>query len=191
MEDDLNSMLWGLGTGNSSKDFLGLQAIVAASGTLGGIDASTETWWVSRTDTAMDLTTIDGVKDIGSMFNGLRVAKSHPDFGFTTQAVFEAYEALAAPNIRFGTTDKADLGFQTVAFRTAEVLYDADCPSASWYFLNSKHLQFVKHRDAWLKMLPFASPVNQDAKTALVISMGELVTDVRRAHGVITNITTS
>lgn len=188
MEDDLNSMLWSDGTGNSSKDFNGVAAIVAGSGTLGGIDPSTETWWVSRTDTAMDLTTIDGVKDMGAMYNGLRIAKSHPDFLFTTQAVFEAYEALAAPNIRFEGSPKADLGFESVAFRGAEVLFDNDCASAKMWFLNSKHLQFVKHSDAWLKMLPFASPVNQDAKTALVISMGELVTDVRRAHGLISGI---
>ena len=123
------------------------------------------------------------------MYNGLRIAKSHPDFIFTTQAVYEAYEALAAPNIRFEGTMKADLGFETVAFRGAAVLFDADAPASEMYFLNSKHLMFVKHRDAWLKMLPFARPVNQDAKTALVISMGELVTDVRRAHGVIESIT--
>lgn len=189
MEDDLNSMLWGAGTGNSSKDFLGVQAIVENSGTLGGIDSSTETWWVSRTDTAMDLTTIDGVQDLSNMYNGLRVAKSYPDFSFTTQAVFQAYEALAAPNIRFEGKMKADLGFESLAFRGSEVLFDADAPASEWYFINSKHLEFVKHRDAWLKMLPFQSPINQDAKTALVISMGELVTDVRRAHGVIESIT--
>lgn len=191
MEDDLNSMLWGSGTGNSSKDFMGLAGIVAGSGTLGGIDPSTETWWVSRTDTAMDLTTIDGVKDIGAMYNGLRIAKSMPDFLFTTQAVYEAYEALAAPNIRFEGQLKADLGFESVAFRRAEVMFDNDCPSGKMFFVNSKYLQFTKHSSAWLKMLPFAQPVNQDAKTALVISMGELVTDVRRAHGLISNIVTA
>lgn len=191
MEDDLNSMLWGSGTGNSSKDFLGLQAIVAGSGTLGGIDPSTETWWVSATDTAMDLTTLDGVADMGAMYNGRRIAKSVPDFIFTTPAVYAAYEALAVPNIRFEGRPKADLGFESVAFRGAEVMFDNDCPSGRMYFLNSKYLQFVKHRDAWLKMLPFASPVNQDAKTSLVISMGELITDVRRAHGVISGIVTA
>lgn len=191
MEDDLNSMLWGAGTGNSGKDFLGLQAIVLGSGTLGGIDPSTETWWVSRTDSGTDLTTFDGVKDLSTMYNGLRIAKSVPDFLFTTQAVFEAYEALAVPNMRFEGAAKADLGFETAAFRGAELLFDADCPSGSIYFLNTKYLQFVKHSQAWLKMLPFASPVNQDAKTALVISMGELVTDVRRAHGVITSVVTA
>lgn len=191
MEDDLNSMLWGDGTGNSAKDFLGLQAIIKGSGTLGGIDPSTETWWVSRSDTGTDLTTFDGVKDLSTMYNGLRIAKSTPDFLFTTQAVFEAYEALAVPNMRFEGAGKADLGFESVSFRNAEVLFDADCPSASMFFVNTKYLQFVKHSQAWLKMLPFASPVNQDAKTALVISMGELVTDVRRAHGLITSIVTS
>jgi len=188
MEDDLNSMLWGAGTGNSSKDFLGLQAIVKGSGTLGGIDPVTETWWVSRTDTTCDLTTVDGVKDLNSMLNGLRIAKSTPDFGFTTQAVFEAYEALMAPQIRFENSGMGDLGFDTVKHKGSTVMFDADCPSASWFFLNSKYLEFVKHRDAWLKMLPFASPVNQDAKTALVISMGELITPVRRAHGLISSI---
>jgi hypothetical protein len=191
MEDDLNSMLWSDGTGNSSKNFNGLANIIKASGTVGGIDASTETWWVSRADTTCDLTTIDGVRDMGAMYNGLRIAKSVPDFLFTTQAVFEAYEALAAPNIRFEGKMKADLGFETVAFRGAEVLFDADCTSGSMYFVNSRYLQFVKHRDAWLKMLPFAQPVNQDAKTSLVISMGELVTDVRRAHGLISSIVTA
>lgn len=193
MEDDLNSMLWGTGAGNGGKDFSGVQAIVSASdpsvGALGGLEVATETWWKSRVDTAADLTTIDGVQDLSNMYNGLRIAKSYPDFAFTTVAVYAAYEALAAPNIRFEGNGKADLGFESIAFRGAELMFDNDCPSASIYFINSKHLEFVKHRDAWLKMLPFARPVNQDAKTALVISMGELVTDVRRAHGVITGIT--
>ena len=39
-----------------------------------------------------------------------------------------------------------------------------------------------------MKLLGFRSPVNQDAKTALVVSMGNLITDVRRAHGVCTNV---
>lgn len=191
MEDDLNSMLWGDGTGNGSKDFLGLQAIVLATGTLGGIDSSTETWWRSRTSSGTDLTTLDGVRSLNTMRNGLRIAKSSPDFGFTTQTVFEAFEALMVPNIRFESTAMGDLGFENVSYKGATVMFDNDCPSGKWYFLNSKYLEFTKHRDAWLLRKPFVSPVNQDAKTSLVISMGELVTDVRRAHGVISSIVTA
>jgi hypothetical protein len=39
-----------------------------------------------------------------------------------------------------------------------------------------------------MKLLDFVRPADQDAKTALVVSMGNLVTDVRRAHGVATNV---
>jgi len=35
-----------------------------------------------------------------------------------------------------------------------------------------------------MKDLDFIRPVNQDAKSALVVSMGNLITDNRRAHAV-------
>lgn len=190
MEEDLGTMLWGAGTGNGGKDFLGVQAIVAATGVLGGIDPATETWWKSRVVASADLSTIDGVKSLNSVLNSLRIAKSRPDFEFTDQTSYEAYEGLAAPNIRFQDLKMADLGFETVAHKTAEVMFDNDTPAGKWYFINSKYLEFVRHSQRWLDMGPFKSPVNQDAKTALVLSMGELVTDVRRAHGVISSIVT-
>jgi hypothetical protein len=188
IEEDLGTMLWGAGTGNGGKDFLGIQAIVADSGTLGGIDPTTETWWKSQVVSSADLSTIDGVRTLNSVLNSRRIAKSRPDFEFTDQTSFEAYEALAAPNIRFQDLKMADLGFETVAHKTAEVLFDNDCPAGKWYFINSKYLEFVRHSQRWLDMGPFKSPVNQDAKTALVLSMGELVTDVRRAHAVISSV---
>lgn len=195
MEDDLNTMFWADVTteGNSGKDFLSVPAIVGdgtttnATGktTLGGIDNDSDgqTWWRSRIATNLDLTTIEGVATMNHMRNGLRLAKSAPDFAFTTQAVFEAYEALAAPNIRFQDLKMADLGFDVVAHKGTEVIFDGDVPSAQLFYLNSKYLEFVQKSGAWLSMTDFVRPANQDAKTALVLSMGELITDVRRAHG--------
>lgn len=189
-EKDMNTMLWGDGTGNASKDFLGLQAIVGNTGTLGGIDSATETWWKSYVDaTAVSLATVAGVSYLNTALNTLRINKSRPDFEFTTQANFESYEDLAVPNIRFQDLKMADLGFEAVAHKTAEVIYEPDVPANRWYFVNSKHLEYVQHADAWMKMLDFVRPANQDAKTALVISQGNLITDVRRAHGVLTNVT--
>ena len=189
MTEDLNAMLWGDGTGNSSKDMLGLQAIIAASGTLGGIDSGTETWWKSTVvSSAISLATTAGVKSLNSILNSLRLAKSTPDIEFTTQAMFESYEALAVPNIRFNDTSKAELGFQTISHKTAEVLFEDNVPSGYWYFINSKFLEFVKKNNRWMKMLDFVRPANQDAKTALVVSAGNLITGVRRAHGVATSV---
>jgi hypothetical protein len=75
-----------------------------------------------------------------------------------------------------------------VSHKTAEVLFEDDVPANKWYMINSKYLEFVQHSGAWMEMLPFVRPANQDAKTALVISMGQLVTDVRRAHGRFDNV---
>lgn len=185
----MNTMLWGDGTGNSSKNFLGIQAIVSNSGTLGGIDSSTETWWQSDVvSSAISLATTAGVKTLNSILNDLKLVNSKPDFEFTTQANFESYEALAVPNIRFQDLRMAELGFEAVSHKGAEVMFEDNVPSGYWYFLNSDHLEFVQKDNRWMKLLGFRSPVNQDAKTALVVSMGNLITDVRRAHGVATNV---
>jgi hypothetical protein len=192
MEQDLNAMLWGDGTGNGGKDFLGIQAIVGNTGVLGGIDSATETWWQSKVVTsAISLGTTAGVKALNSILNSLRIAKSKPDIEFTTQALFEAYEALAVPNIRFQDLKLADLGFEVIAHKGAELMFEDNVPAGHWYFLNSRHLEFVQKDNRWMKLLPFRQPVNQDAKTALVVSMGNLITDVRRAHGVATNVSAS
>jgi len=200
VEDDLSAMLWADVTteGNSGKDFLSVPAIVGdgitagATGktTLAGIDndADGQVWWRSQVRDGIDLTTLDGVRGLGTVRNNLRIAKSKPDLLIGDQAAYEAYEALAAPNIRFQVTSMAELGFDSVAFKGAEFVFDDDAPADEVYFLNSNHLEFVKHRDAWAKMGDFKSPVNQDAKTALVLFMGELITDCRRAHGRIINV---
>jgi hypothetical protein len=190
-EQDMNAMLWGDGTGNGGKDFLGVVAIVADSGILGGIDPTSETFWKSLKVSTADITSVSGVKKLNSVLNSLRIVKSKPDFEFTEQASFEAYEALATPNIRFEDLKMADLGFDVVAHKGAEVMFEPEVPSGKWYFINSQYMEFTRHADAWLKMLDFVRPVNQDAKSALVVSMGNLVTDVRRAHGYINSVTNS
>jgi hypothetical protein len=185
----MNTMLWGDGTGNSSKNFLGISAIIKDSGILGGIDPSTETWWKSRKNsTDLGMTTTAVVTSLNSMLNSLKLVKSKPKFEFTTQENYEAYEALAVPQVRFTDMRMAELGFDAIAHKGAEILYDTDCPDGYWFFINPEHLEFVQHSARWMKLLDFVRPADQDAKTALVVSAGNLVTDCRRAHGYFSDI---
>jgi hypothetical protein len=211
--DDLNAMLWSDGQGNGGKDMLGLKALVGndtANGDsatdvyVGGIDPATYTWWKSTINAGpVDLTDPAGVAALNHMYNTIRVNRSKVDVEFTTQANFEAYEALAVPSIRFTNTKAADLGFEAIAHKTAEVIFEPDVPSSGnandgantfaggggWFFLNSDRLEFVQHSDCWLSMTDMQRPYNQDAKVALILSMGNLITDSRRSHGVIYNTT--
>jgi hypothetical protein len=206
--DDLNAMFYGDGMGNSQKDMIGLKGIVsngtqnAAAATdvhLGGISATTYTFWKAVVRTAaVDLTTFDGVVALNNVYNTIRLNRSKVDIEITTQANYEAYEALAVPNIRFQSLKAADLGFESIAHKTAEVVFDPDCPATgtindgtvtisgggAWFMLNSDRLEFVQHADEWLNPTDFVRPYNQDAKVALILSMGNLITDSRRSHGV-------
>jgi len=188
--DDMNAMVWAASVGNGGKDFNSIPVLVKSSGTVAGIDPNTYSWWVSPTSAAVDLTTFDGITTLNNLFNTVRLNRSKVDVEFTTQAVFEAYEALAVPNVRFQNLKAADLGFETIAHKTAELIMDLDCPSASLYMLNSDRLEFVQHADSWVTPTDFVRPANQDAKVALILSMGELITDSRRSHAYATSITT-
>lgn len=187
----VNTQFWATAVGNGGKDFLSIPIIIDDSGTLGGIDSATETWWKSVVGPATNLTTTAGVKSLNNTFNALAINGSKPDLEFTTQANFEAYEALALTNIRFVNTKLAELNFETLAHKSAEVVLEAEVPGTAggnWYFINSERIRFTKHSDAWMKRLETQRPYNQDAYTAPVISMGQLVTDQRRAHGVNKNV---
>lgn len=220
--DDFNAMLYGSGNGNGAKDFNGLMGIITdgkqfgssdtgaalptgASTTdthLGGINAATYTWWKSNVvdeSTPIDLTSFDGVDSLNNLYNSIRVDRSRVDLELTTQANYEAYEGLAVPSLRFQSLKSADLGFESVAHKGAEIVFDPDVPTSGawndgdhtvagggvWFMLNSSRLEFVQHADSWLTPTEFVRPYNQDAKTGLVLSMGNLITDSRRSHGVV------
>ena len=176
--ETLNTMFYGAGTGNGGKDFLGLQAIVDNTGTLGGIDGAVETWWQSEIDANMDISA--DIDELNTLYNSVTRGRDMPDFEVTTQAGYEKYENLARPSLRYTSTKLADMGFQSLAHKGADITFDDDCPAGNWFLLNSRHLKLVTHQDAWMRRLDFVRPHNQVARTALVVSMGNLITNNRR-----------
>lgn len=186
-------------TAPTAKAFNSLVEVIAATnpsrGNLGNIDATTETWWKSNINAGpVDITTTAGLKALDNMTNTLWVNGSSPDFEFTTQANFEQYASLATEKIRFVNTKMADLGFTAVAHGGAELVFDPFVPAPGgsgggyWFFVNSDYLEFVRHSQAWMTRLDTQRPYNQDAQVTPVISMGNLTTSMRRAHGLITNV---
>lgn len=185
-----------------AKSFNSLTEIVGATnparGNLGGLDATTETFWQSIVETGpVVLTGQGGVKQLNNVVNRLWVNGSVPDFEFTTQANFEAYEALMIAQIRFNNESGrlGDLGFRTLAHKGQEIVFDPFVPAPGgsgggyWYFINSEYLEFVRHSQAWMTRLDTQRPYNQFAFNTPIVSMGNLVTGMRRAHAVVTNVT--
>ena len=191
-----NEYLFAMSPG--AKDPLSLPVLIDNTGIVGGIDSSTgnEEWWQSVVKAGpVDLTTLAGVRQLANMVNTLSINGSNPDFMFTTQANYEAFEALGVPQVRYTDVRLLDLGFQALAYKGAELVYDPFVPQPGgsgggyWYFINSESLEFRVHPDANFTKLDTQRPSNQHAYSTPVIWMGNLAVNSRRVNGVIKSTT--
>lgn len=185
MKEGFNQMFFADGTGNSGKHWNGLGNLVEASGTVGGINRATagnEYWRSYEENTATALT----LAQMTTAYNTVSIGNDHPDMVLTTQALFEKYEALLQPQLRYTDTKTADAGFQNLLFKAAPVAYDTHCTAGVMYFLNSKYLTLVGHSGKWFAQTDFARPENMDARYALIMCYGNLTCRNAKKQGKLT-----
>ena len=185
LREGFNTMFFGDGTGNSGKNWNGLGNLVEASGTVGGINRATagnEYWRSYEENTAGALT----MAQMGTAYNSVSVGNDHPDMILTTQTLFEKYESLLQPQLRYTDTKTADAGFQNLLFKAAPVVYDTGCTAGVMYFLNSKYLTLVGHSGKWFSQTEFVRPENLDARYALIMCYGNLTVRNAKKQGKLT-----
>ena len=185
VREGFNTMFFADGTGNSSKDWNGLGNIVEATGSLGGINPadSGNSFWASyedNTSTALTLALM------ATAYNTTSVGNDHPDVVLTTQTLYEKYEALLQPNLRYTDTKTADAGFQNLLFKAAPVMYDTACTATNMFFLNTKYLTLVGHTSKWFEQTQFVRPEDLDARYALIMCYGNLTCRNRKKQGKLT-----
>lgn len=189
MSEYFNVMFYADGTGNSSKDWNGLRNLITASGTVGGIDASDSdnSWWRSM------VTAVGGTRTDAAWSHSMNLASKGgndvPDFAITTQTLYEHYESGLATNLRFTDNKTADARFQNLLFKNVPVMWDVHCPSGYTYFLNSKYLTLIKHAKRWFTNSGFREMPDRDARWAQITCYGQLVTNHRSRHAVLTGQT--
>lgn len=185
--EKMDEMFFGDGTGNSNKNFNGLGNLVNQNTTsVGGIDPSTNTYWQSYRETTAEVLSL---AKMTTAYNTVSVGNDRPNVILTTQTLFEKYEGLLQPQLRFADTRTADAGFQNLLFKGAPVTYDTYCGTGLVYFLNTKYLRLHGHKDVWFKPTPFVRPENQDARYAQILVYGEFCASNRKRQGVLTGKT--
>lgn len=184
---DLNVQLFSDGTGNSNKDFVGLAAVVDDGNTYAGIDRSDalNTFWRSTVDATAEAV---GLGPMRSLYNTVSEGNDQPTNIITSQAGFEAYEALLTDNIRYEDTKMGDAGFQNLMFKAAPIVFDRD-NSTGMYFLNMNHIKFVNLNGRWFDWSDWLVPVNQDAKYKNLFLSGNLTCTNAARQGVHTGFT--
>jgi hypothetical protein len=187
LTEKLSTDLFSDGTGNAGKNLTGLEAMVAATGTYGGINSGTYTWWQAYVESTAEAL---GLPKMRTAFNTASVGgKDTPNLIVTTQALFEKYEGLLTATIQ--TTSEArkklgDAGFQSLEFKGVPIVWDELAPSGTMYFLNTKHMKLIVHKEANFETTEFVKPENQDARVAQVLVMGNLTCDRRKSFSKLT-----
>lgn len=201
ISEKFNYMFFQNGSGNGGKDFLGIKAIVAAtdvaygSAALGGIAASVSAldaagnafeYWKSPTAAMGGSLTIAAMS--GLYNDASRGTNDFPDLFLTTSTVYEQYEALLQPQLRFSNSKSADAGFENLMYKGGTIFWDNFCTSGVLYMINSKYIALNTLKGKWMKSTDFVKPPNQDAKYAQILSYGQLTTSCRYKHGFLTGI---
>lgn len=179
------------GTGQEAgKGITGLALMVDSAGTYGNIARNTNAWWSAQETAVGGPLQIHGASGMTRMYNDCSLGRGAmvPDGIMTTQEVFEAYEAVMAPYLRWSVTGEANAVFESdnLKFRKATMMWDRECQSGVMYFLNSQVMELRVRKD--MTTTPFQTPINQDAKVAHIRFWAQLVAKNCRHLGKFTGI---
>lgn len=177
----------------------GLQALVADAGTgsVGGIDSGTWSFWQNAVQSAAaplqgggavtpSATTIETSLMLPLWLNQVR-GDDAPDLIVSSNDYFSFFEASQVSIKRYTNSETADGGFTSLKYKNADVIFDggSGIPAAHMYFLNTEYLELVVHEDANLSVQDQMQPYNQDASVVPILWMGNLVCSNRRLQGVL------
>ncbi|TXH51661.1 MAG: phage major capsid protein [Desulfurellales bacterium] len=186
----------GTGAGGKQIDGLAKQVIaVPTSGTVGGIDRATWTFWRNQTfDASTDGGAATTSVNIQSYFNRLWAklvrGMDRPDLIVVDNNYWGLYMGSLQAIQRFSSADDAKLGFVSIKYMDADVVMDGGIggfmPASTAYFLNTKYLHYRPHRDR--DMVPLSPgqrySVNQDAAVQILAWAGNLTSSGLQFQGI-------
>lgn len=198
MENGLSADLYSSGTADGGKQIGGLQLIVAdtaTSGTVGGIDRASWTFWQNysydaTTDGGAAVTPANIQDYMHNVYLNTCRGNDKIDLILADNNYYKAYwESLTAIQ-RITNTDMAQAGFTNLDYMGAPVVFDGgiggNCPTNHMYFLNSKYLKFRPHVDRNMDVIGSDRfSVNQDAMVRIIGWAGNLTSSGNRFMGVL------
>lgn len=182
MRDGLNTQAFADGTANGGLNLTGLDAMVLATGTYGGIAKGTYSWWQSYVSDSAVALTYDAMQ---TAYLTCADGQDAPDLILTTQTLYQKYWSLLQPQQRYTDPKTLDAGFQNLTFNGATMMMDKACTSTNMYFLNSEYLAFVVDKNTDMLTTDFRVPTDQDAKVAHILLYANLTASNCARQGVL------
>lgn len=180
--------------GALSNQIGGLSSMIAddGTGTVGGINAGTFTFWKNQfyeipgTGTYTSSTFKQNMNQLWLLTTR---GADKTDLIVMSHDFYSVYEAGEQSLQRYMDADMAKAGFNGLKYKTADVIFDDNTNFATTaekaYFLNTDYLFLAQHRDAKWTPDDEKRPTNQAAVVVPIYWMGNLVTNNRARQGVL------
>ena len=193
------------GTGSGGKQMHGLGLFIVATpttGTVGGIDRSTNTFWRNKTAsvtmsaTTMNLAAVNPSTFLAAL-NSLAIActraSDRPDLYVADGTGYKQYLESLQPIQRISNTELGGYGFTNLKYYGVGsdadfVLDNGYCPSKTVYAINTDYLFLRPHPDR--NFVPFGGdriPVNQDATVRFLGFTGNMTASNLALQGILTS----
>jgi len=171
--DDLGTMLYADGTGNSDKDFLGLDALAddgTAVDTLGGLSRTTYATWKGTHTSSGGTLDLDKMATLTAAVSGGSAVRQRPTAFVSDQTVWDLYETFLSPAVvanynangfpvvtrtSKGAIRSAELGgnagFTSLTYRGIPWVADEKSTAYTVWAINENYLQWYGLNDPDLK----------------------------------------
>ena len=184
------------GDGTVAKSFPGLKIMVKDDGTgqVGGIDSGTWGFWKNQFQPIARATGLQypALKaGMNALWIKLVRGTEHPDLIILDGELYATYESGLQENQRYASADMGKLGFTTLQYKQAAVVFDNAFTGistsgviGSGYMLNTKYLKFEIYSGRNFEMLDLPDQsTDMDAVTRHIAFMGCLTLSNRSMQG--------
>lgn len=195
------------GSGTLPNQIDGLQKLVSdtpTSGTVGGINAATFTFWQNVLQSAA--APIQGgagitPSDVENVMESLMLplwlslvrGDDAPNLIIADNNYYIFYENGQNRHRRYtgdgknGSGGKGNGSFTSLMYKSAEVIFDGNSgiPTNHMYFLNTDYIGLCVHKDADMEIYDSIRPLNQDSAIIPIIWMGNMTCSNRSLQGVL------
>lgn len=186
--------------GTLANQIDGLQKLIAdaGTGTVGGIDSATYTFWQNVVQSAaaplqgggaITPSGNQGIMESLMLPLLIRLTRNadKPNMIVSSDDYYTFFEQGQITLKRYVDGDMADAGFMALQFHGIPVFFDgvSGMPASHMYFINTNFLELCVHSDANLTVMDEARPYNQDGVVVPILWMGNLVTSNRSLQGVL------
>ncbi len=184
--------------GSLQNQIVGLAGIIQTNGqgTVGGINSTTQTWWRNkfREIPGSGTYTKDTIQgEMNALWMDIYRGNDRTDLIVSSHDFYSVFEAGLDQYARYTNADlksgTVNAGALSLAWKGAEVIFDSNTNFATtaekMYFLDTKDIFLVQHRDAKWSAMDERSPINQDAVVIPIMWQGFMAVRRRAGQGVL------